>query len=102
MLVVVYLIVSMFLTASILGVLKRNIAGVFVSIDLNLSIGIGFILSAFWTYLTRNDNYRNSSGQRVKMDTRNEFFFISMEKWSYLFFIAGFVFLFYGCQELTY
>ncbi|AKP50667.1 hypothetical protein [Cyclobacterium amurskyense] len=96
LLVIAYLMVSMFLTALVLGVLKRNFGGVFMSIDLNQSIGIGFLLSAIWTFLTRNDFYLNSSGEKVKMKTRNEFFFITMQIWSYLFLIAGFAFLFYG------
>tara|TARA_R110002096_G_scaffold86072_6_gene198459 strand:- start:1494 stop:1838 length:345 start_codon:yes stop_codon:yes gene_type:complete len=74
LLVIAYLMVSMFLTALVLGVLKRNFGGVFMSIDLNQSIGIGFLLSAIWTFLTRNDFYLNSSGEKVKMKTRNEFF----------------------------
>lgn len=97
----VYLMVSMFLTALILGALERNTVGIFSVIDFNLTVGFGFLISAIWTFLTRNDSYLYKSGKKVKMDTRNEFFFITMKIWSYLFFIAGFAFLFYGCLQLT-
>ena len=99
LLVGVYLAVSMLLTGFLLGVLKRNVGGIFSDIDMNMTASIGFLVSAVWTYLVKDDYYRNKSGKRVKMDTRNEFFFISLKVWAYLFLAAGVGFQLYSIIE---
>lgn len=49
------------------------------------AFGAGLLVAAAWTYLTKDDYYRDKNNVRQKMDTPNEFFFISMKIWSYIF-----------------
>lgn len=91
MLVVLYFIVSMIGTVIIIGSLHRNIGGFFSLIDSFGSLGIGSLVTALWTYLVKDDYFRDREGRKKKMDTVNEFFFISMEIWSYIFAVAGLI-----------
>lgn len=79
----------MFGTVIIIGSLHRNLGGIFSSIDSSGSLGIGFLITAAWTYLTKDDYFRDREGIKKKMETVNEFFFIRMEIWSYIFAVAG-------------
>jgi len=92
-LVLVYAAVCIFGTAMIIGALHRNAGGVFTEIDMYTGVGIGFILSAIWTYLTKDDYYRDNEGNKVFMETENSFFFMSMKIWAIIFLLAGLLFL---------
>ena len=88
-----YLIVSFIGTAMIMGALNRNVGGVFSKIDFYTTIGIAFLISGIWTYLTKDDFYKDREGNKKKMDTVHEFFFIKMEIWAYIFCVAALLFL---------
>ena len=88
-----YIIVSFIGTAILVGVLHRNIGGIFSKIDLYSTIGIAFLFTAGWTYLTKDDYYRDREGNKKKMNSTNEFFFIKMVTWVYIFLVAALIFL---------
>jgi hypothetical protein len=91
LLVLPYTIFSLAFTALIVGALHRNIGGVFSKIDLYTTMGIGLLLSAVWTYLTKDDYYRSRDGTMKKMETENEFFFINMGTWAIILFVGALV-----------
>ena len=93
LLVMLYIIVSLIGTAMIIGALHRNFGGIFSKIDFYTTIGIAFFIAGVWTYLTKDDYYKDRDGNKKKMDTINEFFFIRMEIWAYIFFVAALLFL---------
>jgi len=93
LLVLLYIIVSLFAVALIVGILHRNIGGWFSKINLSGTAGTGFLISSVWTYITKDDYYTDSNGNRKKMDIVNELFFIRMEIWSYILAIVGLFFL---------
>lgn len=80
-----YLIVCLIGTAMLAGVLQRNYGGIFSKIDFYTVLGFALLFSAAWTYLTKDDYYKDREGNKVKMDTVNEFFWIRMETWAYIF-----------------
>lgn len=88
-----YFIGSLIGTAILSGVLKRNVGGVFSHLDFYDILGFSFILCAFLTYVTKNDYYLDCNGQKQKLDIPNEFFFLRMEIWVYIFCIAAAAFL---------
>jgi hypothetical protein len=88
LLVLLYLIVCLIGTAMLVGVLHRNYGGIFSKIDFYTTLGFALLFSAIWTYLTKDDFYRDREGNKMKMDTVNEFFWIRMEIWAYIFFGA--------------
>lgn len=88
-----YFIGSLIGTAILSGVLRRNIGGIFASADFYDIVGFAFAICAVLTYVTKNDYYKDKYGQKQKMDIPNEFFFISMQTWAYIFIIAAVVFL---------
>lgn len=87
-----YFIGSLIGTAILTGVLKRNVGGIFTNADFYDIIGFTFAICGMLTYITRNDYYTDKYGQKQKMDIPNEFFFLSMETWAYIFAIAAAVF----------
>ena len=91
-LVAPYFIGSLIGTAILSGVLKRNVGGIFAKADFYDIIGSAFLVCAAITYITRNDYYKDRYGQKQKIDIPNEFFFISMQTWAYIFVIAAAVF----------
>ncbi|NOQ71429.1 MAG: hypothetical protein GQ574_05485 [Crocinitomix sp.] len=54
------------------------------------ALGIAFFIAAIWTYLTKNDYYKDREGNKVKMEIDNSFFFIKMEYWPYILGVIGF------------
>ena len=92
-LVAPYFIGSLIGTAVLAGALKRNIGGVFANTDFYDIIGAAFLVCAVITFATRNGYYKDRNGQKQKLDIPNEFFFISMQNWAYIFIIAAAVFL---------
>ncbi len=95
-LIPVYLIVSFIVTAIVGGILKRNVGGIFAyNYDLQIIFGIGFLICGLWTYLT-SEEYIKKEGQKIKIEIKNSFFFISMKIWGYIFLVAGLFFLING------
>jgi hypothetical protein len=93
LLIILYLIVCFIGSAILVGVLHRNTNGIFSNIDFYTTIGIGFLLTSIWTYLTKDDFYMDREGKKKKMDTPNELFWISMKVWAFIFFGASLIFL---------
>jgi hypothetical protein len=79
-LILLYLIVCLIGTSMLIGILNRNIGGVFKRFDFYTTAGVAF-------------HYRDKEGSKKKMDTVNSFGFISMRTWSFIFFGAGTVLL---------
>ena len=92
-LILVYVFSCVFGTFLIIGWLHRNVGGIFSKIDIYTGAGIGLLLAALWTHLTKDDYYKDSEGNKVMMDMENSFFFISMKIWSFIFLAAGLIFL---------
>jgi hypothetical protein len=93
LLILLYVIVSLIGTALIVGFLHRNVGGFFSNIDFYTTLGIAFLIAGIWTYLTRYDYYKDRNGNKKKMDTVHELFFIKMKYWAYLFFVLSVVFI---------
>jgi putative Ca2+/H+ antiporter (TMEM165/GDT1 family) len=93
LLVLLYLIVSFIATAILAGVLHRNLGGIFSKIDFYTTVGFAFLFTAVWTWLTQYDFYIDREGNKKKMDTVNELFWMSMKTWSYIFLGASFLFI---------
>lgn len=91
-LVLLYLIVCFIGTAILVGVLHRNYGGIFSKIDFYTGIGFAFLFASIWTYLTKDDYYVDKAGNKKKMDTANEFFWISMRAWAIIFLIVSSIF----------
>ena len=92
-LVMLYVIVSFIGTAMLVGILHRNAGGIFSQIDFYTTIGIAFLIAAAWTYRTKDDYYKDRYGNKKKMDTVHEFFFIKMGTWVFIFLCAALIFL---------
>lgn len=91
-LVLLYFIVSSLVTAELVGLLERNVGGIFASIDTYTTIGISFLLASIWTHQTKDDYYKDREGNKIKMDTVNSFIFIKMKTWAIIFFFVAFIF----------
>jgi hypothetical protein len=94
LLVLLYLIVSLLVSAEMAGVLHRNFNGAISRIDFYSTFGFPFLFAAVWTYLTKDSFYKDKSGNKVTMETSNEFFWIKMKYWAYIYF--GISILFFG------
>ncbi|MEP6951568.1 MAG: hypothetical protein ABI863_19915 [Ginsengibacter sp.] len=92
-LVILYFIVSSFAIAMLVGILHRNVTGIFSKIDFYTTVGVSFLVAATWTHLTKNDFYKDREGNKKKMDTINSFIFIEMKIWAIIFACAGLFFL---------
>lgn len=90
LMVIIYLGVSMIGSALVLGYLQRTFEEVFFWVDFISTIRIGFTVAAIWTFLVRDDYYKNERGERIKMDTVIEFYFIKLEYWAFIFAVLGF------------
>lgn len=89
LLVILFFIVSMIGTAILFGTLERNVGGIFKEMPTSVGIATGLFISAIWTFATKDDFYRDKEGNRKKMDTVNELFFISMKWWAIIFLLLG-------------
>jgi hypothetical protein len=89
LLILLYLIVCLIGTSIIVGVLSRNVGGIFLKIDFYTTLGFALLFAAIWTYLTKDDYYKDRNGNKVKMDTPNEFFWISMKIWAIIFLVLA-------------
>lgn len=84
-LVIVYLIACFIGTAIVIGVLQRNVDGVCSKINIYSGVGLAFLFASIWTFLTKDDYYKDRNGDKKKMDTVNSLFFIKMGIWMYIF-----------------
>ena len=94
-LVIVFCFVSCMLSAMVAGVLERNVGGYFANPTWNNILGFAFMIAALWTYLTKNDYYKDEAGNKVKVDIVNSFIFLSMRIWAIAFLCTGILFLTY-------
>ncbi|PSL44197.1 hypothetical protein CLV51_10662 [Chitinophaga niastensis] len=69
----------------------EQFGGPFLIIDTYAGMGCACLLTALWVILTCDDYYKDKEGNKVKVDIRNEFFFIKMKYWSYIFVVLGLV-----------
>ena len=88
-LVIVYLIVRIIGTAILLSFAGESRESFFGKIDFYSTIGIGFLFTGIWTYLTKDDFYKDRDGNKKKMDTPNELFWISMRVWAIIFIVIA-------------
>ena len=93
LLVLLYIVVSFLATAILLGVVRRNVGGFFSRMDFSGTAGLSFLIAAAWTYLTKDDYYKDKNGEKKKMEIVNEFFFIRMERWVYILVGAALIFI---------
>ncbi len=101
MLVFLYVIVSFIVTGVLVGLLHGGTAGNLSELNIAFIAGVAFLLAAAWTWLTKDDYYKDREGNRKKMDTVHSFAFISMKIWAYIFVIAGLVFLGFSTQQTS-
>jgi hypothetical protein len=95
-LIPVYVVTTFVSIATLSGVLKRNIGGIFANdYNIQITLGLTFLSSGLWTYLT-SEEFVKKDGQKIKVDFENKFFFIQMKVWGYIFLAAGLVFLING------
>ena len=92
LLIIPYLIISFIGSAILTGVLHRNTLGLLSKIDFYTTVGFAFLFTSIWTYLTKDDYYRDKHGIKRKMDTPNEFFWLSMKNWAIIFMIVSLIF----------
>jgi len=95
-----YVLVSLLGTAITVGVLKRNFTRLSaLEPKTTIVIGIGLIISSIWTYLTREDFVKNKWGEKILIEMKNEFYFLSMKTWSFILFVGGVCLSAYGILE---
>lgn len=51
--------------------------------------GLSLIISGFWTNYSSNDYYIDEDGEKQYMYFDNQFMFIDMKSWAYVFWIIG-------------
>lgn len=93
MLVPVYFLVSLFISAGLSYEIGKRIG---FSLRFSIALGLGFLISAFLTYIFRNDYYKNDKGEKVKLNIKNKFLFIDMKWWAYIELTLGIAGLIYG------
>lgn len=87
-LIPVYFIVPA-IGVAIISALLKEAGGIFAQpYSIGIPLGFAMIVSALWTYATR-DSFYYVNGQKKRMFEDNTFFFIPMLVWSYIFSIAG-------------
>lgn len=75
-------IASVLGTVAVLKMLHENAGSTIPQMDFYNCFGISFLVAGLWTFLIKDDCYKDREGNKKKMDTRNEFFFISMKVWA--------------------
>lgn len=97
-LIPVYFIVPV-IGSAIISALLKEVGGIF-SQEYSIWIPLGFamIISALWTYSTR-DSFYYTNGQKKRMFEDNSFFFIPMLIWSYIFTLVGVLSILGGILE---
>jgi hypothetical protein len=95
-LIPVFLIVPVISFLILSGELGRNFGGFFVTESFKqVMIGIGFLISFIWTYLTRED-YILVDGKKEKIEMYNHFFYISNRTWSFIMLGLGIIIIIGG------
>ena len=98
-LIPVFIIVPLFGTIIINGLLKSYIGGVFASdYDFQIVLGIGLLISFLWTYLTSYD-FIEVKSKKEKIEMNNHFFYITNRTWSYIILGVGILVLIGGILE---
>ena len=92
-LVPIYVIVSLTVTSMLFGVLQRNIGGIFSMLNFYFPAGIAFLVVSIWLHLTKDDYYKDKTGNKKKLEAINTFFFMKLEIWVIIFAIVGFILL---------
>ena len=78
-LIPVYVVTTFVSIATLSGVLKRNIGGIFANdYNIQITLGLTFLSSGLWTYLT-SEEFVKKDGQKIKVDFENKFLFHSNE-----------------------
>jgi hypothetical protein len=60
-----------------------------------IAIGVSLIISGFWTYLTTDEYYTDEHGEKKYVYFDNQFMFLDMKLWSYIFWVVGGMLLVY-------
>ena len=63
------------------------------TIDEYAQMAIAFVMTAIWTYLTKDDYYKDEIGNKIFVDSDHRLLFINMKYWPYLL-LAGAIVLF--------
>ena len=95
-LIILYWMCSSIGSAVAIVYIVENSGGVFKRPSFSFIEGIAFLITALWTYLTKDDYYKDREGNKVKMDTVNAFAFIKMDVWYKIFIGIGLIFLVYS------
>jgi hypothetical protein len=83
-LVVLFLIVWLVLTAVVGGELYRSVGGIFSKIDFYSILGIALLPTAVCTWFIRYDYYKDKHGNKKRMDTVHELLYIPLRIWVYI------------------
>ena len=79
----------------LLGVLQRNIGGIFNNINFAYSSILGLTVAGIWTYLTCEVYYKDRFGNKKVLDIPHEFYWIKMKHWAYIFWVLAIIFFVY-------
>lgn len=90
-LVPVFCIGSLLISAFILNYLAEKEGGFFLRVDFEFTIGISLLLCSLITYLADKDYYKDDIGNKIKIDMKNSFFFIRLKYWVYIFIVLSVV-----------
>ncbi|WP_430401174.1 hypothetical protein [Flavobacterium sp.] len=98
-LIPVFLIVPAIGFLILSGELGRNFGGYFATESFKqIMIGIGFLISFIWTYLTSED-FIIVDGKKEKIEMFNHFFYIPNKTWSYIMLGFGILVIIGGLLE---
>jgi len=92
-LIFLYWVVSTILCTVIVTFLGNNVWPSLSTFDFYTTEGVAFLVTALWTYLTKDNYYKDKEGNKKKMDTVNSFAGVNMGIWSFIFLSAGLIFL---------
>ena len=99
------ILIPVFIAVPVIGVLmitsflKSYFGEVFSSeYVIQISIGIGLLISFVWTYLTSYD-YIEVDGEKERIEMNNHFFYMPNRLWSYIMLVAGILTIISGILE---
>ncbi len=91
-LIPIYLVVSIIATATGGRAIYEVLIGPEVPDSfIFIGMGVASLITALWTYLTKNDYYTDRNGVKQSMEIRHSFFFIKNDYWVYIFFALGII-----------
>lgn len=96
-LVPLYVIVSVIGALIVFKLLKEHEV-ISATYDIQITLGIGLLISGLWTSLTSKD-FIIVNGQKERFYLDNSFYFLSMNLWSYILAVAGLLTLISGLAE---